>query len=186
MSTARRTSAKRTGARRWLGLACALACSLALAQDGPSRIGYVDMQRLIDDAPQMRAARARLKQEFDKRDVALKQDEARLAGLDQRLQREATTLAAADLTLLQRQAEALRRSVERTRQRLREEFNSRVDQELDRTWPLINEAVAELAREQGYDLVVQSPVVYVSGRIDVTDRVLERLKRDYSQPRAEP
>lgn len=185
MSAARRTSAKRTG-RRWLGLACALLCSLALAQDGASRIGYVDMQRLIDEAPQMRAARERLKQEFDKRDVALKQEEARLAGLDQRLQREATTLAPADLTVLQRQAEALRRSVERTRQRLREEFNSRVDQELDRTWPLINEAVAELAREQGYDLVVQSPVVYVSGRIDVTDRVLQRLERDHAQPRAEP
>jgi outer membrane protein len=189
MNAARRTTAKRLGARRWLGpalgLALALIAGAASAQDGPSRVGYVDMQRLIDNAPHMLAARARLKQEFDQRDAALKQDEARLAGLDLRLKDEAATLPAAELATLQRQADALRRSVERTRQRLREEFGTRVDQELDRTWPLINEAVADFAREQGYDLIVQSPVIYVSGRIDVTDRVLDRLKSDYSQAKAE-
>lgn len=185
MNAARRTTAKRRGARRWLGLALVLAAGLALAQDGPSRVGYVDMQRLLDNAPHMLAARARLKQEFDQRDAALKQDEARLAGLDLRLRSEAATLPAAELATLQRQADALRRSVERTRQRLREEFSTRVDQELDRTWPSINEAVADFAREQGYDLIVQSPVIYVSGRIDVTDRVLDRLKREYSQAKAE-
>ena len=80
---------------------------------------------------------------------------------------------------LQRQADALRRSVERTRQRLREELRTRSEQEIDRTWPLINDAVADYAREQGYDLVVHSPVVYVSGRIDITDAVLERMRRDF-------
>lgn len=186
MSAARRTTAERNRGRRWLGWALALLCPFAAAQDGPSRVGYVDMQRLIDNAPQTLAARERLKQEFDKRDAALKQEEARLAGLDQRVRQDAATLPPDQLTALRRQADALRRSVERTRQRLREEFNTRVDQELDRTWPIINEAVAEFAREQGYDLVVPSPVVYVSGRIDITDRVLERLKRDFSQARAEP
>jgi outer membrane protein len=188
MNAARRTTAKRLGARRWLGPALGLALALgggpAPAQDGPSRVGYVDMQRLIDNAPHMLAARGRLKQEFDQRDATLKQDEGRLADLDRRLQDEAAKLAAADLAALQRQADALRRSVERTRQRLREEFSTRVDQELDRTWPLINEAVADFAREQGYDLIVQSPVIYVSGRIDVTDRVLDRLKSEYSQAKA--
>jgi outer membrane protein len=186
MSAQRRSTVERTRARRWLGWALALLCPLAAAQDGPSRVGYVDMQRLIDNAPQTLAARERLKQEFDRRDVELKQEEARLAALDQRVQRESATLPADQLTALQRQAEALRRSVERTRQRLREEFNKRVDQELNNTWPIINETVAEFAREQGYDLVVPSPVVYVSGRIDITDRVLERLKRDYAQVRADP
>ena len=41
----------------------------------------------------------------------------------------------------------------------------------------INEAVVEFAREQGYDLIVPSPVVYASPKADITDRILDRLRR---------
>jgi outer membrane protein len=34
------------------------------------------------------------------------------------------------------------------------------------------------ARENQLDLVVQAPVMYASARIDITDAVLARLKRD--------
>ena len=145
------------------------------AQATPTRVGYVDMKRLLDNAPQVLAANARLKTEFDARDAELTRDEARLAVLDQRI---ASGGAGAPDTL-QRQADALRRSVERTRQRLRDDLRTRSQEEVDRAWPLINDAIAEYAREQGYDLVVPSPQVYVSGRIDITDDVLERMRRAF-------
>lgn len=145
------------------------------AQATPTRVGYVDMKRLLDNAPQVLAANARLKTEFDARDAELTRDEARLAELDQRI---ASGGAGAPDTL-QRQADALRRSVERTRQRLRDDLRTRSQEEVDRAWPLINDAIAEYAREQGYDLVVPSPQVYVSGRIDITDDVLERMRRAF-------
>lgn len=184
MSAGRRTSTRRFRARTWLGFALAFVFGAAVAQDG-SRIAYVDTQRLLDNAPQIVAARERLRQEFDRRDAALKADIARLAALDQRVAAGAASLPDAELTPLKRQAEAMRRSIERTQQRLREELSTRSDEEVDRVWPLISEAVADYARETGYDLVLQSPVVYASGRIDITDRVLDRLKRDFSQARAE-
>ncbi len=190
MNAGRRTRPMRFRARSWLGLGLGFALALVLAvevtstasaQDSGARIGYVDMQRLLDNAPQVLAARERLRREFDVRDAELKVEVARLAALDQRVKAEAATLSEPDLTTLKRQAEALRRSIERTQQRLREELGARTDQEIDRTWPLINEAVAVLAREEGYDLVVQSPQVYFSGRIDITERVLDRLKSDAAQ-----
>jgi len=52
-----------------------------------------------------------------------------------------------------------------------------VQQETDNAWPLIEEAVADYAREQGFDLVLPGPVLYASGRIDITDRVLDRLRQ---------
>ena len=185
MRAGRRTNPRRFRGRPWLTLGVTLVLALVAAassaQDAATRIGYVDMQRLIDNAPQTLAARERLRREFDQRDAELKTEIARLAVLDQRTKDEAATLAEAELTALRRQVDTLRRSIERTQQRLREEFNTRVDQELERTWPLINEAVAEYAREAGYDLVVPSPVVYVSGRVDITERVLDRLKRESTQ-----
>lgn len=174
--------------RPWWGRVLALALAAlvlpAMAQDA-GRIGYVDMKRLIDNSPQMLAARARLRLEFDARDAALKGDIAKLASLDARIQTEAASLPAVDLTALQREADTLRRSIERTKQRLQQELAARADEEIERTWPLIDEAVAEYAREAGLDLVVQSPQVFVSGRIDITERVLERLKRDQTQAQAD-
>ena len=179
MKAGRRTWQRWLQARLGPGLALAVALSAPLSAQESARIGYVDMQRLLDNAPQITAARARLTREFTERDQALNVDVARLAELDARLLREATLPAAERSESLPRQTEALRRSVERTRQRLRDELDARKDEEIERAWPQINEAIAEFAREEGYDLVVQSPVVYVSGRVDITDRVLDRLTREF-------
>jgi len=164
----------------WKRCACGLALALLMAVGAPAlraqsvRIGYVDMQRLLVNAPQIADARSRMQQEFDARDAELRVDEARLAELELRAGKATN---AEDRETITRQAEALRRSIERTRERLRNELNARVDEETERAWPLINDAIAEHGREQGYDLIVTSPVAYVSGRIDVTDDVLARLRR---------
>ena len=161
----------------WLLWPLFLLPSLLAAQAGSDRIAYVDMQRLIDSAPQVVAARARLQAEFAERDRALDVDASRLAELDDRIRREADLMSADDARALRQEADALRSSIQRTRERLSQELNTRIDQELDKAWPDIESSVAEYAREAGYDLVVGSPVIYASGRIDITDRALDRLRR---------
>ena len=53
---------------------------LAQAQNGP-RIGYVDMKRLLDQAPQVQQAHDRLQEEFSSRDLALQKEQDRLDAL---------------------------------------------------------------------------------------------------------
>ena len=139
------------------------------------RIGYVDMKRLLDNAPQVVAGRRKLESEFAARDAALQDDEKRAAAL-----RTRKTAATADGGALQRELDALERSIRRNREAMRAELKTRSDQELDRSWREINDAVVEFAREQGYDLIVPSPVVYASPKVDVTERILERLRREAS------
>ena len=149
----------------------------AAAQDAATRVGYVDMKRLLDNAPQVVAGRQKLEGEFAARDASLKDDERRSAELHARQKRTAGTLDAAASEALQREIDALDRSIRRSREALRSELKARSDQELDRSWRVINDAVVEFAREQGFDLIVPSPVVYASPRVDVTERILERLRR---------
>lgn len=150
----------------------------AQATPAPSvRIGYVDMKRLLDNAPQVVASRRKLEREFAAGDAALKADEARAGSLRERQTRDAATMNQAQADALQREIDALDRSIKRSRDTLRAELKARSDQELDKSWREINDAVVEFAREQGYDLIVPSPVVYASPKVDVTDRVLERLRR---------
>ncbi|UXI66802.1 OmpH family outer membrane protein [Tahibacter amnicola] len=166
-----------------LAAALALLPALAWAQGG-NKLGYVDMKRLLDNAPQVQAGRDRLQQEFNARDAALKVDEARLAELKKVFERDGALLSKADADTRKREIDALERSVRRTREELRAELKTRSDQELDKSWQAINNAVVEYAREQGLDLVVPSPVVYADPRIDITDRVLDRLRRNYQSHQA--
>ena len=152
----------------------------AAAQSPPAaRVGYVDMKRLLDNAPQVIAGRQKLEREFAPRDTTLKADEKRLQELRAR-QKSETAVEASAADALKREIDALDRSIKRNRESMRSDLKSRSDQELDRSWREINDAVVEFAREQAFDLIVPSPVVYASPRVDVTDQVLERLKRQYN------
>lgn len=160
-----------------LAAASALAGSAGAQAPASPRIGYVDMKRLLDNAPQVVAGRRKLEREFASGDAALKADEARAAALRARQTSDTATMNQAEADALQREIDALDRSLKRSRDSLRADLKTRSDQELDKSWRQINDAVVEFAREQGYDLIVPSPVVYASPKVDITDRVLERLRR---------
>ena len=163
--------------RALLLLATLAFAGFAAAQvPAPTRIGYVDMKRLLDNAPQVVVGRQKLEREFAARDSALKTEEKRAAELRTRQTREAASLTKADADSLQREIDALDRSVKRNRDNLRAELKARSDQELDKSWREINNAVVQFAREHGFDLIVPSPVIYASPKVDVTERILERLR----------
>lgn len=170
-------------------LLVALALSLfqpATAQTSAMRIGYVDMKRLLDNAPQVIAGRQKLEREFAPRDSELNAEEMRLVAMRSRYERDSTGMERTEAEALRREIDALDRSIRRNRENLRGELKTRSDQELDRSWREINDAVVEFAREQGIDLIVPSPVIYASPRIDVTDQVLERLKRKHAGKAGSP
>ena len=106
---------------RWM-LALLLAPALASAQSpAPARIGYVDMKRLLDNAPQVVAGRRTLEREFAARDTALKADEQRLV----ELRRKQGTLGKDEADALQREIDALDRSIKRNRETMRNELKAR-------------------------------------------------------------
>jgi outer membrane protein len=175
---ARRAASTGALARALAGLLVAFALlAPAVAPAQTARIAYVDMKRLLDNAPQVLAGREALQREFAQRDSDLKAQETRLAGLEDRQRREGALLPKAEADARQAEIDTLRRSIERLRTRLREELSARGDEELRRRWDEVHDVVVAFARENQYDLVVQSPVIYASATVDITDEVLERLRR---------
>ena len=171
----------RAGAGKWqyvsaFALALALLPFLALAQTAAGKVGYVDLKRLIDNAPQMVESRSRLQREFAPRDAALKSDETRLADMNKRYARDGAIMSKADADALKRQIDTLDGAIKRTREALRNDLNTRAAADRDRIWQQINDAVIDYARAHGYDLIVPSPVVYANPRIYITDAVLDQLR----------
>ena len=181
LGKARADTRRTPRALAWLAsLLLPLACAGALAQPAPpapARVGYVDMQRLIDSSPQFIAGREALQREFASKDAALKADEQKLATREAELRRDGPVLTREQVEGRQQEIDALRRSIERTRTKLRDELNARKQEILDERWNEVHDVVVEYAREHRIDLVVPSPVIYASATIDITDAVLERLKQ---------
>lgn len=169
-----------------LGLSMLLLASLALAQDTPPRIGYVDMKRLLDQAPQVQQAHDRLQAEFASRDAALEKEENRLEALRASLAKDRDTLDADKISDRQHEIDVLAGSVRRARERMQKELKDRSTQELDKSWQTISNAAVEYARSHNYDLLVPSPVIYASPKVDITDAILQKLRQENRPTESQP
>jgi outer membrane protein len=169
-----------------IGALLMAAASLPAAAQTANKIGYVDLKRVLDEAPQMVESRTRVEREFAPRDGAIKAAEARLAALKQRYERDGAIMSKDDAEALKREIEATERANKRTVDEARADLATRMAAERDRNWQKMQDVIVEFARAQGYDLIEASPPLYVSPRIDITDAVLDHLKRANQGPRGKP
>ncbi len=147
------------------------------ASAAAARIGYIDVKRLIDTAPQFLESKAKLEREFAKQNAQINADDAKLAALKQRYERDSAIMTKENAEALKREIDATERDNKRRREETRAEYNNRGAEEVNRNLRLINDTAIEYARTQGYDMVVGSQaVLYASPRVDITDAVLQRLK----------
>lgn len=172
-----------------VGALLAVAALLPLtcaAQPAGTKIGYVDLKRVLDEAPQMVESRARIEKEFTSRDGAIKAAEAKLTALKQRYERDSAIMSKDDADALKREIEATERANKRTVEETRNDLATRMQAERDRNWQKMQDVIVEYARSQGYDLVEATVPIYVSPRIDITDAVLDQLKRANAGSRSKP
>ena len=165
---------------------CVLFLCLALCATGSAqelRIAYVDMKEVLDNAPQVLAGRAKLDQEFRGRNDAIEMDELRAETLQARLQQ--ADASADGLRQIERQLRELRRSITRRKEDLRDELSFRRTEEVQSLEEQINVAVEEIARRNGFDLIISSPVVYASPELDITGLILEQLEVEYAADQLE-
>jgi outer membrane protein len=82
---------------------------------------------------------------------------------------------------LERDILSQKREIKRARDEFTEDFNIRRNEELGKMQREIALSIVTLAKEKGYDLILENGVIYASDRVDITKLVIERLKRDYSK-----
>lgn len=147
------------------------------------RVGYVDMKQVLDNAPQVLAGREKLDLEFRPRNETIEFQERQAQAMDDRLQ-------LGDLTedariRLDRELREMRRNVNRQKEDLRDELSFRRTEEVQKLEEQINQAVEEIARDNAYDLILSSPVVYADPSLDITQLILDQLKLEYEADKRE-
>lgn len=141
------------------------------------KIGYVDTAKLMEAAPQVKAAQSKIESEFAPREKALVGLQRDIRTLEDRVSRDGAVMSESERTKLEREVLSKRRDLKRTQEEFRDDLNIRRNEVLAKLQRDVFEAVTKFAKEQKYDLILSQGVVYSSEKIDVTEGVLKNLAK---------
>ena len=141
------------------------------------KIGFVNPVKLLELSPQGEKSLRLLEEEFRPRDQELIELREKVLALEVDLDKNRLVLQASEIRKKQRTIDSIRRKLKRDQQEAREDYNIRRNEELAKLQRLVREMIVTIANEEGFDLILEQ-AVYVNNRVDLTERVLQRLQEE--------
>lgn len=145
------------------------------------KVGFVNVAIVLDQAPQAAAARARIEREFAPRDREVLAQQQRIRTLEDNLVKNAAVLSASERERQEAELRQLKRELRRSQEEFREDLNLRRSQELSALQRMVTEVIQTMASAEKYDLIITDGVVFASDKVNITSRVIERLKSDFKK-----
>jgi len=167
--------------RTLLILLAAGLCLGSAAARAQSKIGVVQIERIMrDSAPAIRAQK-KLEAEFSRREAELAKTSDQLKRMQDELEKEGVTMSEAQRRNKERDFNDMSREFQRKQREYREDVNQRRNEELSQVIDQANRVIRQIAETEKYDIIFQE-AAYANPRIDITDKVIKAL--DSSKPAA--
>ncbi len=138
------------------------------------KIGFINTQRVLSDAPQAAKAKKKIEKEFEKRNLELQKLAKQLQGLQESLEKNSMTMSEADRRNKEREFNDLGRDFQRREREFKEDLNLRQNEEMAAIFERVNKAIKTIGETEKFDLIVQE-ALFASSRIDITDRIIKQL-----------
>lgn len=168
-------------AKRWLAVVVSLVLlggmSSSFAEVGSLKIGYVNIQEVVSKAPQAATALQKAEKEFAARQEEIKAVVNEIQTLRDRLTKERITMSEDDRRKLEEDLLRKDRDYRWKTGILDEDAKIRQNQITNEIKILVYRAIVEIAKQDQYDLVLTDGVIFKSSRVDLTDEVLDVLKK---------
>ena len=148
----------------------------AQAQAQESKIGFVSTERIFREATPAKNAEAKIEQEFSKRSKELQDLAARFKTISDKFDKEASVISESERLKRQRDLAEMDKEFQRKQREFREDLNQRKNEELGMVLERTNKVIKQIAEAEKYDIVFQE-AVYISPRIDITEKVLKALNK---------
>jgi outer membrane protein len=147
------------------------------------KIGVVNFQKLLEEAPQTKAAMQALENEFGPRRRELLTMQNDLKAKDEKLQKEGAVMAENDRANAEKTLRDQQREFSRKAGEFQDDASSRKNEELGKVQRYLMQEIQTYANAQGFDLMLGEGVFYAKQPLDVTSAVLQILQ---SKPAALP
>ena len=138
------------------------------------KIGFVNSQRILADAPQAAKAKKKIEKEFEKRDQELQRLAKQLQTLQETMEKNSVTMSETDRRNKEREFGELNREFQRRQREFKEDLNLRQNEEMAAIFDRVNKVIKNIAETEKFDLIIQE-AVFAGPRIDITDRIIKAL-----------
>ncbi len=138
------------------------------------KIGFVNSQRILNDAPQAARAKKKIEKDFEKRDQELQRIAKQLQGLQETMDKNSVTMAESERRAKEREFGELNRDFQRKQREFREDLSQRQNEEMASIFERVNKIIKQIAEAEKYDIIFQE-AVYANPRIDITEKVIKAL-----------
>jgi outer membrane protein len=151
------------------------------------KMGVVNFQKLLEDAPQTKTAMQALENEFAPRRRELLTLQNDLKARDEKLQKEGAVMSEADRAKAEKTLRDQQREFSRKAGEFQDDAGTRKNEEIGKVQRYLVTEIQAYATAQGYDLVLGDGVFFAKGPLDITANVLAVLAtKPASLPAAAP
>jgi outer membrane protein len=152
-------------------------CGLLMSAQASAeiKIGYVNFQKLLEDAPQTKVAMQSLENEFAPRRRELLTMQTDLKAREEKLQKEGAVMSEADRTKTEKVFRDEQREFSRKAGEFQDDASTRRNEEIGKVQRYLVTEIQGYATAQGFDLVLGEGVFYAKGTLDITANVLAVL-----------
>ena len=138
------------------------------------KIGVVNLERVLREAVPAIKAQKKLEKEFAAREQEIQKVSKQIKDLQTTLEKENVTLSESERRTKEQELARVNLDFQRMQREFREDANLRRNEELASVFERANKVVQEIATAEKFDLILQD-AVYISPRIDITDKVIKAL-----------
>ena len=142
----------------------------------PTKIGFVNTDRIQGESVAFQRAMEATKREFAPREAQIVEFQKQIAAEQQRLEKEAKTLSAADLQARRNALAGMMRKSDQMVVALTEDYERRKAERAVKLTEEVLVAIKAVAEAGKFDLILQQ-AIYARSAIDVTDQVLKEMAR---------
>jgi outer membrane protein len=152
-------------------------CGLLSAQQASAEVkmGVVNFQKLLEEAPQTKTAMQALENEFAPRRRELLTMQNDLKARDEKLQKEGAVMAEADRAKAEKTLRDQQREFSRKAGEFQDDASTRRNEEIGKVQRYLVQEIQGYASAQGFDLVLGDGVFFAKGPLDITANVLAVL-----------
>jgi outer membrane protein len=139
------------------------------------KMGVVNFQKLLEDAPQTKTAMQALENEFAPRRRELLTMQNDLKARDDKLQKEGAVMSEADRTKAEKTLRDQQREFQRKAGEFQDDASTRRNEEIGKVQRYLVTEIQGYANAQGFDLVLGEGVFFAKGPLDITANILAVL-----------
>ena len=146
--------------------------TLSAQASAEMKMGVVNFQRLLEEAPQTKSVMQGLENEFAPRRRELVSMQTDLKSREDKLQKEGAVMAEADRTKAEKTLRDQQREFSRKASEFQDDASTRRNEEIGKVQRFLVQEIQNYANAQGFDLVLGEGVFFAKPALDITAQVL--------------